>query len=228
MVIDTRKQADFAAGHVVGTVSIPVKYLASWAGWLVDYDKPIYLLTAKSDHDEAIRVLRKIGVEHISGYFDTEETAGAGLNVQSYQQITPAEIAPQVQSGDVILIDVRGDTEWKEEHIEQAQRCFLGKLPEKLSEYSGDCTLVFHCRSGGRSAIAAGLAQAAGVKRVINLTGGIQAWTEAGLPVLGESARLFGPNADASTVEAANQGQAVFWNAQCPPRVTVTNAPSKV
>jgi hydroxyacylglutathione hydrolase len=216
MVIDTRKQADFSAGHVRGVISIPLKYLAAWAGWLVDYDKPIYLLTYETDHRESMRILRKIGIEHISGYFDAKEVAERGLDVEPLQEVTPAEIEQRVTAGVVQLVDVRGDTEWKESHIHQAKRCFLAKLPEKLAEYAGDCTLVFQCRSGGRSAIAASLAQAAGIDNVMNLSGGIKAWADAGIPVDSESREVVGPNADASTIDAAHQSQAVFWNAECP------------
>ncbi|MFT5301881.1 MAG: hydroxyacylglutathione hydrolase [Mariniblastus sp.] len=225
MIIDTRNQQAFANGHVKGTINIPLKYLAAWAGWLVDYDKPIYLLSPDSDRVEAIRVLYKIGIEQIAGYFDAKEVADAGLNVQSFEEVSPSDIEQQVVSGEVVLVDVRGDTEWKEQHINQAKRCFLANLSEKLDEFSGDCKLVFQCRSGGRSAIAASLAQAAGVENVLNLRGGINAWVAAGFPVSGESVDLFGPNSDASTVDAANQSQAVFWNAKCPslPHETVTS-----
>ena len=214
-VIDTRNAPVFAAGHVPGTINIPLKYLAAWAGWLVDYEKPIYLLTPDADRAEANRILRKIGIEKIAGYFDTTEIENAGLNQQSIEEIAPEEIAPQIQAGEVVLVDVRGDTEWRESHIAEAKRCFLAKLPAKLSEFTGACQLVFQCRSGGRSAIAASLAQAAGVANVLNLQGGIKAWTEAGLPVARPNGETVGPKSASSTVEVANQSQAVFWNAEC-------------
>lgn len=110
-----------------------------------------------------------------------------------------------------------------ETHIPQAQRCFLANLPEKLNEFDGDCSLVFQCRSGGRSAIAASLAKAAGVKNVSNMSGGINAWIEAGLPVGTSSSEFPGPDRSASTTEAARQSQAVFWNAKCPSRSKQTS-----
>ena len=215
MVIDTRSKGSFAANYVAGTVNIPMKYLAAWAGWLVDYDLPIYLI-ADSGLEEARRILFKIGIEKIDGYFDLKELADVGLLTESYQQLSPDQIVSQVDNGEVILIDVRGDTEWKESHIEKAQRCFLANLPEKLAEFTGDCTLAFQCRSGGRSAIAASLAKAAGVENVINMTGGINEWMKVGLPVVSTNGGCSGPNCDASTIEEACQSQAVFWNAERP------------
>jgi hydroxyacylglutathione hydrolase len=218
LVLDTRNQHSFAGGHVRGTVNIPLKYLAAWAGWLVDYDKPVYLLTDEDQLKEAVRIMWKIGIEQIAGYFAVNVVAGKGLNVEQLEEVTPADVEPRVRSGEVVLIDVRGDSEWKEGHIEQAKRCFLAKLPEKLSEYTGDCTLVFQCRSGGRSAIAASLAQAAGFKDVLNLTGGIKAWADTGFQVVSKTEDVYGPNSDALNIEVAHQGQAVFWNAECPQR----------
>lgn len=193
MVIDIGSDAAFAAGHVKGTINIPLKYLAAWAGWLVDYEKPVSLISSEKDLPEAVRILRKIGIDQIDGYFDWQEVVDAGLRTESYAEVTPKEIAAQVQEGKVTLIDVRGDSEWRERHIEQAQRCFLANLPEMVAKFSGDCTLVFQCRSGGRSAIAASIAKAAGVKNVSNLKGGINAWASDGLPVVEQSV-VCGPN----------------------------------
>ena len=110
------------------------------------------------------RNLWKSRIERIEGWFDAHDVAAAGLHRQSFAEVDPEEIAERVADGSVQLIDVRGDAEWHEMHVEQAQRCFLAKLPEQLERFDGDCHLVFQCRSGGRSAIATSLAQAAGVK----------------------------------------------------------------
>lgn len=74
---------------------------------------------------------------------------------------------------------VRSNEEWKEGHIEQAEHRFLGRLPKHLSEPPSDEKLVVQCRSGARSAIAASVLQAAGLKNVVNLTGGYAAWKSA-------------------------------------------------
>jgi hydroxyacylglutathione hydrolase len=215
MVIDTRGTSEFARAHVPRTINIPMKYLAAWAGWLVDYDHPVFLLTDKSQLSEANRVLMKIGIERFGGYFDIGEVASVNLLSQSYQEKTPAEVAKLLQNETATLIDVRGDSEWKESFIEDAQRCYLARLPKQLDKFKGPCTLVFQCRSGGRSAIAASLAQAAGVENVISMTGGINAWRNAGFPVVMPERTCSGPDCNASTVEVANQSQAVFWNAEC-------------
>lgn len=215
-VIDTRSSYQFSGAHAPGSYNIPLEYLASWAGWLVDYNQPVYLIAPPEDRPEIVRILHKIGIESISGFFDPAALARFGLLTGSYQNESPVEVAKRISEGDGILIDVRGDTEWTEQHIAEAKRCFLAKLPENLAEFSGPCTLIFQCRSGGRSAIAASLAKAAGIEKVVNLTGGIHAWQKAGLPVSNQIHELHGPGDDASIPEGACQSQAVFWNAQCP------------
>lgn len=217
MVIDTRGSRDFAQRHLPGTINIPVPLLAAWAGWLVDYDKPVSLLTSPNDIDEVYRVLRKIGIENINGHFNADSAVDAGWFTESSEDQTPEELAERIEQQDVILIDVRGDAEWNEAHIDigKAQRCFLANLPDKLAEFDGNCTLAFHCRSGARSAIAVSLAQAAGV-RAINMRGGLTAWEKAGLAVSSCERDCCGPEQDASESELACQSQAVFWNAECP------------
>lgn len=216
MIIDTRSAPEFASAHAQKTINIPLKYLAAWGGWLIDYDKPVYLIGSEKNIVEANRVLKKIGVERIAGHFDATEVSESGLNTQSYKEVAPAEIADRVEAEEVIVVDVRGATEWEEHHIPQARRCFLANLPKTLKEFTGECTLVFQCRTGGRSAIAASLAQAAGIEKVMNLKGGVNAWIKAGLPHVSEDDELHGPDSLASTSETAYQGQAVFWNAECP------------
>ena len=84
-----------------------------------------------------------------------------------------------------IVLDVRTAEEYAESHIagavniDQAQSDFLAEAKAKLSV---DKTVAVYCRSGRRSASAAGRLAAEGF-RCVNLTGGILAWKEAGKPV---------------------------------------------
>ncbi|QDT04793.1 Beta-lactamase hydrolase-like protein [Rubripirellula lacrimiformis] len=181
-VVDLTESAEFGKGHVAGTINIPLGMLAGWAGWLVDYDRPTYLICDADQLEEAARILHKIGVEEIVGGFPAREVRSAGLETETYTTGTPAELSAAIESGEVQLLDVRSNDEWNESHIEQAQHRFLGRLPNNLEDLPKDKKLVVHCRSGARSAIAASVLQAAGVKQVINLTGGYMAWKSAGLP----------------------------------------------
>lgn len=182
-VIDISLSNEFADGHVPGTLNIPADMLAGWAGWVVDYDKPAYLIADPDQIPEAIRVLRKIGLADVRGYFDVDKVREAGRATEQYNSATPGELASRIESGNVELIDVRTDEEWKSGHISQANHRFLGRLPDNISAIERGKSVVTQCQTGGRSAIAASILQAAGFD-VINMTGGFNAWTAAGLSVI--------------------------------------------
>jgi hydroxyacylglutathione hydrolase len=181
-VIDLSPSNQFADGHVPRTLNIPTGMLAGWAGWVVDYSKPAYLIADPNQLPEAIRVLRKIGLDDVRGYFDVSKIREAGLATESYETAKPGELAAHIESGEVNLIDVRSDEEWESGRIVQADHRFLGRLPGDVSAIEGGKPIVTQCQTGGRSAIAASILQAAGLE-VINMTGGFGAWTEAGLLV---------------------------------------------
>jgi hydroxyacylglutathione hydrolase len=88
----------------------------------------------------------------------------------------------RIETGEVNVIDVRSDEEWNAGHIAQADHRFLGRLPDSSDSIASDKPVIAQCQEGGRSAIAASILQAAG-RKVINMTGGFGAWTDAGLSV---------------------------------------------
>jgi len=186
-VIDLSPSNQFANGHVPRSINIPTSMLAGWAGWVVDYSRPVYLIAEPSQLSEAIRVLYKIGIDDVRGYFDVSKVQEAGLATESYKTGTPQELAARIQSGEVKLVDVRSDGEWKSGHIAEAEHRFLGRLPDNLSTIESGKSIVAQCQAGGRSAIAASILQAAG-RDVINMTGGFGAWSDAGLPVKSSNA----------------------------------------
>lgn len=180
-VVDLTPSSEFANGHVPGSINIPIGMLAAWAGWLVDYDRPTYLICKPDQLEEAARVLHKIGVEEIVGGFDADEVRASDLATEVYSTGTPADLSEVIESGEVQLIDVRSNDEWTAGHIEQARHRFLGRLPENVEELATNKKVVIQCRSGARSAIGASILQAAGIKNVVNLTGGYMAWKADGL-----------------------------------------------
>jgi hydroxyacylglutathione hydrolase len=189
-IVDTRQTDDFAAGHLAGTINIPADQLSAWAGWLVDYDKPLYLIAAGTEASTIVRDLLSIGIDWIGGYFEAtalDSLAQTGQPLQSYANVTPQEVAGQILNGEVVLLDVRNQAEWQEARLPNARHLMLGYLSQQAHELPGDKPVVVQCRTGNRSAIGASILQALGVTAVMNLEGGIRDWQAAGLPVLSES-----------------------------------------
>jgi hydroxyacylglutathione hydrolase len=83
----------------------------------------------------------------------------------------------------VAIIDVRNQAEWAAGHLPGARHVQLGSLDSRLDEVPFNGTVVVHCQSGARSAIAASLLLARGFRNVINLQGGFAEWESAGYPV---------------------------------------------
>ena len=115
--------------------------------------------------------------------------ATLGLNVAcaqaSYEDVDVKGFAELMTNPNVVVLDVRTADEFKDGHlvgalnIDQAQGDFIQKVKEALPT---DRTIAVYCRSGRRSANAAGRLAAEGYKAV-NLKGGILAWKEAKMPV---------------------------------------------
>lgn len=86
------------------------------------------------------------------------------------------------------LLDVRQDWEYEELHIPGARHLPLPALAERVAELDRDKPVLTYCRSGMRSASAAGFLAGQGFSRVLNLKGGITAWqgqAVSGAPDLG-------------------------------------------
>lgn len=101
------------------------------------------------------------------------------------KNITPLEAANILKEDKgAILVDVRTYGEVAEESIPGAKHIPLDELSSRLDEIENFSTLLFSCRSGGRSAVAASIAESAKLPGVMNVTGGIMAWMKEGLPVV--------------------------------------------
>ncbi|GAC1320203.1 MAG: rhodanese-like domain-containing protein [Thermoleophilaceae bacterium] len=110
--------------------------------------------------------------------------------LSSLFKIKGATIAAQaVDDSDeaVLLVDVRERDEFEGGHAPQARHVPLSELDSSLGELRADGRLVaFVCRSGMRSATAAKKARLAGLE-ASSVSGGMQAWGEAGLPIVAGS-----------------------------------------
>jgi hydroxyacylglutathione hydrolase len=184
MVVDTRSADEFAAGHIPGTINIPLdNSFTNWAGWLVGYDQAFYLIGSEPTIRQAVRDLIYIGLDNIGGYFDPSILETWPGELQSYQTTTPTEIADEILKGQVTVLDIRALSEWNEGHLPGAKHIMLGYLPNRIREIPTGKPVVVHCRTQNRSAIGASVLQAKGIPNVIKMRAGYQGWAAAGLPI---------------------------------------------
>jgi len=103
--------------------------------------------------------------------------------------VKPVEAYDRVAAGTCVLLDVREPTEW-ETHIVGAVQVPRGILefqadpasPRHNPALTPDRQIIVFCRSGARAALAAATLADLGFTDVLNMTGGLTAWKEAGLP----------------------------------------------
>ncbi|MEQ1620778.1 MAG: rhodanese-like domain-containing protein [Methylococcales bacterium] len=103
----------------------------------------------------------------------------------TFENISPKQAAAEFSEKKAIIVDVREDNEWQEQHIPGAIHIPLGQLKARLSELEAykNSEIITQCRSGGRSAKAVDQLKTAGFNNVHSLEGGIQAWEKEGLPL---------------------------------------------
>ncbi len=99
--------------------------------------------------------------------------------------IAPAQYVSQFQdtSAPHLLVDVRTPEEYAGGHLANAVNIPLDQLGARLGEVPTDMPVVLYCRSGNRSAQAAGILNGAGYTQVLDL-GGIIDWQAAGYSVV--------------------------------------------
>jgi adenylyltransferase/sulfurtransferase len=77
-----------------------------------------------------------------------------------------------------MLIDVREPHEFQIGRIPGSTLIPLGDVPRRLGEIDPAREIVVHCKMGGRSAKAVDFLRQQGYKRVVNVKGGILAWSD--------------------------------------------------
>jgi rhodanese-related sulfurtransferase len=99
-------------------------------------------------------------------------------------EISPAEARQQSESGGAVLIDVREDEDWREDHAKGAKHLTRGTVELEIEEQVPDLKtpIICYCGGGSRSALVTESLQKMGYENVRSLAGGFRAWKEAGLP----------------------------------------------
>jgi hydroxyacylglutathione hydrolase len=190
VVVDTRSASEFGRGAAPGTINIPVnRAFTTWAGSLLPYDRDFYLIVDERRGeaiDELVRDLAGIGLDQIAGYFgaDALETWSAlGGPLQTIPATTLAAVRADLSSNGVVLLDVRGDGEWRTGHAPGSINVPVVNLDDRVDELPRGRPIIVHCQTGARAAIAASLLRARGFSDVRVFTGGFAEWQSAGLPV---------------------------------------------
>lgn len=183
--LDVRPVADFAAAHVPGSINIALSgQFASWAAAVLGLNaRPVLIADTPDQYAEARTRLARVGIEDARGFL-TDGVAGwraAGFSLAELPQITAQELQQLLSEGQLRVLDVRREPEWQAGHIAEADWWPLDRFKVSAPEVDPTVPLAVHCQSGYRSVIACSLLRRAGLKNVINVAGGFEAWQKAGL-----------------------------------------------
>jgi rhodanese-related sulfurtransferase len=105
------------------------------------------------------------------------------------EEMTPQQAKELLREGDAQLVDVREPYEHEAGRIAGSLHIELQQLPGKADSLDRERPILFYCRSGSRSALAADAFAASGYD-ARNLDGGLEAWVGAGLPIEPDGGRV--------------------------------------
>jgi rhodanese-related sulfurtransferase/glyoxylase-like metal-dependent hydrolase (beta-lactamase superfamily II) len=176
-VVDVRPVADYAAGHIPGSLAIPLRdAFATWLGWLIpDPGTPVIIVAGPGrDLGEVIWQALKIGYENLAGSLAGGMPAwhAAGHPVTATALLAPGEVDPAA------VIDVRQAGEYASGHLPGARNIELGALTTQAASVQGR-PVVTMCGHGERAATAASVLERAGHHGVAVLAGGPPDWSDA-------------------------------------------------
>lgn len=179
-VIDTRDAARFSASHLKGTWNLGLDgNFATWAGSVLDHDRPIVVIADPGQETEAVVRLGRIGfdrvVGHVDGGFEAIEKSGAEL--VRHERIDSGQLVTLLEGSEPpVVVDVRGCGEFEGGHIEGAVHVPLQQLKARLGEIPLDRDVVFVCRTGYRSSVASSVIRALLGETTRDLAGGMLDW----------------------------------------------------
>ena len=103
--------------------------------------------------------------------------------------VDPQWVRERHEAGEIQLIDVREDYEYDAGRVAGARHVELNLVASEAETIERDRPVVFYCRVGSRSSMAAGAFRQAGYE-AYSMDGGLVAWQEQGLPLEPDDGRV--------------------------------------
>lgn len=175
LILDTRNAEDFCQGFVPNSINIGLKGdFAPWVGaMIVDVQQPILLVAEKGTEEEVITRLSRVGFDHVLGFLDGsfEAWKNSDREIDTVNRISAEDFAVKFDNNSKI-IDVRKETEYEAEHIEEAFSRPLSEINEWISSLDEKEHFFVHCAGGYRSMIASSILNSRGIRNFTEVRGG--------------------------------------------------------
>ena len=180
LVLDARPAAEYSAGHLRGSVSVPADgRMAETVGMVVAHDRRVVLLAANGDEQQAATRLARIGFDQVVGYVPDPEgyLVRNADRVERASRLTAAAAESALRDNDVQLVDLRNAGELSIGAVPGAVHIPLPELTARLGELDPARPVLLYCAGGWRSAVGASVLRAHGFTDVSDLLGGYGAWS---------------------------------------------------
>ncbi len=184
-VVDLRSSTAFARGHLPGSFSFDASgNVVTYLGWTIPWGTPLTLVGESAEQVADVqRELVRIGIDRPAAQATgTPEQLAGGGPLATYRAATFAELAQALKEGEVRVVDVRGDDEWSEGHLDGATHVPLHQLLARVDELPDGLVWV-HCASGFRASIAGSMLDRAG-KDVVVVADDFERARECDLPLV--------------------------------------------
>jgi len=182
IVLDVRHQDDFVKGHIPRSIFIGLNGdFAPWVGALIaDVAQPLLLVIPEGKEEEAITRLSRVGFDGTMGFLKGgfESWKKALKEYDTITSIPAAQVSEAINAKNAAVFDVRKESEYASEHLQDAENTPLNNLNDYLAEFPEKETFFIHCAGGYRSVIAASILKSRGIHNFIDIAGGFGALKE--------------------------------------------------
>jgi hydroxyacylglutathione hydrolase len=185
LILDTRDAETFSRGFIPNSINIGIDgSFAPWVGAMIpDVKQEILLVTDEGREEEVVTRLARVGYDYSLGYLKGGFTAwnNTGKEIDFIKRISADQLADELAANpNINITDVRKESEYRSEHIENAENAPLDFVNDSMLKLDKNKTYYIHCAGGYRSMIFVSILKARGYDQLIDVRGGFKAIKESG------------------------------------------------
>lgn len=186
LILDTRDSSEFHKGFIPQSINIGIKGdFAPWVGAMIgNVEQPILLITEVGKEEETVTRLSRVGFDNIIGHLKggIHSWIDSGRVLDKINRITADQFAQKLDIEKDIVIDVRKESEYAAEHVENAYSKPLAFINDWIRDLNQNQHFFLHCAGGYRSMIASSILHARGYRNFTEIDGGFKAISQTNIP----------------------------------------------
>jgi hydroxyacylglutathione hydrolase len=151
-----------------------------------DLKQELLIVTEPGREEEVVTRLARVGYDFSIGYLEGgfEAWEKTGKEVDTIVSISADELAQlMAKESEIHVLDVRKNSEYKSEHVLNAENAPLDYINESMSQIDKNKTYYVHCAGGYRSMVFSSILRARGFDNLIDVKGGFDAIKKTGIKV---------------------------------------------